>query len=158
MNDNKVRRFYKAISVHELHPIINNAQINQIERSCENWSKTIDLIAATSGIIEHADGCELLGHNEVVESNHRSYVVNISLKEYFNNEMSEWDAADKAILNPAKRSYREKFLEELENQLNMHNVKNDLNRIEVSFSHNEIEVADELITRIFQVATKKSKE
>ena len=59
------------------------------------------------------------------------------------------------MLNSTRRSYRETFLEELENQLNIYNVENDLDRMEISCSHDEIEVIDELIIRIFQVATRK---
>ena len=155
LNDNEVRQFHENINVHELHPIVNNVPINQIGKTYKNGSKTIDSIAATSGILEYVDGCELLGYNEVVETDHRSYIVDISLNDYFNDEMSEWESIDKVSLNPARRSHMEKFLEELENQLNIYNIEDDLDRMEISCSHEEIEVVDDLITRMFQVATKK---
>ena len=155
LNDNDVRKFHDAINVHEIHPIINDVQINQIGKTYKNGSKPIDSIAATSGILEFIDGCELLGYNEVVETDHRSYVIDISLEEYFNDEISEWDNINRVMLNPARRSHREKFFQELENQLNIYNVENDLNRMEISCSHNEIEVVDEIMTRMLQVATKK---
>ena len=155
LNDNDVRKFHNAINVHEIHPIINDVQINQIGKTYKNGSKPINSIAATSGILEFIDGCELLGYNEVVETDHRSYVIDISLEEYFNDEISEWDNIDRVMLNPARRSHRENFFQELENQLNIYNVENDLNRMEISCSHNEIEVVDEIMTRMLQVATKK---
>ena len=155
LNDNEVRKFHDAISVHEIHSIVNDVQINQIGRTYKHGSKPIDSFAATSGIMEYVDGCEILGYNEVVESDHRSYLVDISLEEYFNDEMSEWDTIDRVKINPSKRSHRKIFYEEIEHQLNIYNVENDLERMERSCSYNEIEVVDEIITRMLQTATKK---
>jgi len=43
----------------------------------------IDSIAVTNGILEYVEGCKLLGNNKIVYSNHRAYVVDIVIEEYF---------------------------------------------------------------------------
>ena len=69
--------------------------------------------------------------------------------------MCEWDNINKVTLNPSGRSHKEKFIDELEHQMQMHNVEDDLSRMENSFSNQEIKTIDEVITRMFTVATKK---
>ena len=49
--------------------------------------------------MEYVDGCKLLGNNEILESDHRSYAVDIALQDYFNDELSEWDNIGKTMLN-----------------------------------------------------------
>jgi len=74
----------------------------------------INSIAATHGILEFIEECKLLPYNEVIFSDHRAYVVNINLEEYFNEQLSQWDKINKVILNPSQCSHRKKFVEELE--------------------------------------------
>ena len=50
--------------------------------------------------MDYVDGCKLLGNNDIVESEHRSYVIDVALEDYFNNELCEWDNINKTMLNP----------------------------------------------------------
>ena len=84
LNDNEIKRFHEALEVHKIHPIVNAVPIHSIGKTYKNGSKPIDSIAATSGLIEYVDGCKLLGYNDVVESDHRSYVIEIAIEDYFN--------------------------------------------------------------------------
>ena len=155
LNDNEIKQFHEALEVHEIHPIVNAVPIHSIGKTYKNRSKPIDSIAATSGLIEYVDGYKLLGYNDVVESDHRSYMIEIAIEDYFNEQLSEWDSINKVVLNPVKRSHRKWFIEELENQLQIYNVENDLDRLEITYSNEEIEMVDELITRMLNVSTKK---
>ena len=79
--------------------------------------------------MEYIEGCKLLGHNEIVESDYRAYMIDIIIEEYFEEELSMWDNINKVISNPAQRSHREKFLESIEDQLNTYQLENDLELI-----------------------------
>ena len=76
--------------------------------------------------MDFIDGCKLLGYNDIIETDHRGYIIEIAIEDYFNEELSEWDKINKVILNPAQRSHREKFLKELDKQLDLYNAENDL--------------------------------
>ena len=89
IRDNQVRRFYEAIEVHEIHPLFNEIPMQQIGRTYKHGSRTIDSIAATSGIMDYIDGCKLLDYNDIVESDHRAYVIDIAIDDYFHTEISE---------------------------------------------------------------------
>ena len=49
--------------------------------------------------------------NEILDTNHHGYVVDIDLKEYFDQEFSSWDQINKSLLDLEKRLHREKFKE-----------------------------------------------
>ena len=154
IGDPQVRKFHENIEVHELHPVFNNVPFHQIGRTYKHGSRTIDSIAATPGVIDYVDGCKLLDYNEIVESDHKAYVIDIALEDYFHVEISDWDNINKVMLNPARRSHREQFIETLEQQLNLYMLENDLDRLEESGINHEMEVLDELITNILRTATK----
>ena len=60
-----------------------------IGKTCKNGSRTIDSLAATTRLMEYVEGCEWLGCNDVVESDHRSYLIEIAIEDYFNEQLSE---------------------------------------------------------------------
>ena len=49
----------------------------------------------------------------MVVMDHRLYVININLEEYFQDQNTSWDEINKIVLNPSRRSYREQFCEYL---------------------------------------------
>ena len=46
-------------------------------------SQPIDSIAVSPEILEFIEGCALLNHNEIILSDHRVYIVDFNVKEYF---------------------------------------------------------------------------
>ena len=50
--------------------------------------QSIDSIAVTQGILEYIEECTLLSHNEIIPSNHRAYMVDINMEEYFQDYIS----------------------------------------------------------------------
>ena len=59
------------------------------------------------------------------------------------------------MLNPAKRSYREKFNEVIEDKLNAYQLEDELSEMTVAMTYHKIEVMDTIITRIINEAIKK---
>ena len=59
------------------------------------------------------------------------------------------------MLNPSRKSHRETFLEELEDQLAMCEIENTLNEMMISTTHQQLELINELITRTLNAATRK---
>lgn len=118
-------------------------------------SSPIDAVYASNGIMDYVDGCKILPNNEIIEADHRSYLIDIALDEYFEDEFGEWDEVNKVILNPSRRSHREIFVTEIERQLEIYLLENELERMNRDCLNEEIEKIDELITQIFREATKK---
>ena len=54
-------------------------------------SKYTDIIAVLDSILSFVEGCKLYKINEVIDTDHWGYVVNINLIDYFEEEFSNWD-------------------------------------------------------------------
>jgi len=59
------------------------------------------------------------------------------------------------MLNPSRRSHREKFVEVIEEQLNIYYLENDIEQMKMHTTRHQMEQIDEILTRIFIVALKK---
>ena len=155
ISDNAVQKFHSEIGVSEVHCKINNISIDRLDKTYKYGSKAIDSIAVSSGLIDYVEGCKLVTYNEIVETDHRGYIIDISLEEYFEGEFSSWDSINRVILNPSKRSHREKFVESIEDQLSTYQLENELEQMQIQSNRHHIEKMDEMITKIFQVALRK---
>ena len=52
--------------------------IFMIRESC------IDLVLVSSGLVKVIDGCKLINFNKIISTNHRGFIIDIDLDEYFN--------------------------------------------------------------------------
>ena len=86
---------------------------------------------------------------DVVDSDYRGFIFGLDVCQYFSVEASDYDTTDNVTLNPAKRSYRRKFLEKVDeyiDQLNLlETVTEKCNR---SITGQELERIDETISFI----------
>ena len=57
---------------------------------------------ASSGTMEHLEGCRLLNYDDIVESDHRAHAIEVDVEECFQEEFSRWDNINRVILNPTK--------------------------------------------------------
>ena len=69
--------------------------------------KGIDSIDVTPNLRNHIEGSKLFETDEIVNTNHQQYVVNINLEEFFQEEFSGWDRKERGILDPNKRKHGE---------------------------------------------------
>ena len=54
----------------------------------QNGSNLIDSVTGISGIIEYVEGCEVINYNDIMETDYRAYMIDISVQEYFKKEFS----------------------------------------------------------------------
>ena len=45
----------------------------------------MDSIAVSEGLIEFVEGSKLIYHNKITFSDHRAYIMDINIEDYFNN-------------------------------------------------------------------------
>ena len=58
-----------------------------------------------------------------MNTNHQSYLIDINLEMYFDEEFLEWDKINKGMLDLNKRTYQEKFKEFTEELLGIILIK-----------------------------------
>ena len=61
----------------------NKVLYNRTELTQKRGSKCIDSIAVTESLFNFVEGYQLLEVNKVLDIDHRSYIVNLNLEEYF---------------------------------------------------------------------------
>lgn len=154
VNSREIKKFFREIGVEDTHSRINNVALDEMDRTCINGNNPIDTFAVSEGLIEYVEGVKLVPHNEIVNSDHRAYIVDINIEDYFEDEFSYWNSINHVLLNPAKKSHREKFLEELEIQLDLHQIETLIENCP-NPTHQQIETIDEIITLVLNKATKK---
>ena len=113
----EIENFFKNCRVEDIHQKLNNVEWKEMDNIYKRGSRLIDIIAVSPGLIEVVEGCVLLEINNIVISDHRSYIIDLNLQRYFDKTFSEWDAINKSTLNPSRRLHREKFIEILDDQL-----------------------------------------
>ena len=57
--------------------------IDKIDKTCISGSTPIDSIATSPGMFEYVKGYKLINYNDIILSDHRGYIVDISFKAYF---------------------------------------------------------------------------
>jgi len=67
--------------------------------------------------------------NKILDTDHRGYIVDVNLIVYFDQEFSSWDQINKSLLDPGKRSYREKFEELIEKTLDSMDIEGNLAKL-----------------------------
>ena len=101
----KIQKFCIKVGVVDIHHYHNKIPLNQLDSTEINGSKPIDTIAASTGIIEYVKGYKLIGSNDIVQSDHCAYIVDVNFEEYFQEQLSLSDKINKVMLKPSRRSY-----------------------------------------------------
>ena len=154
VNSKEIKKFFNDIGVEDIHSRYNNIPPKEMDKTFINGSNPIDTIAASEGIMKNIEGSKLISHTEIVPTDYRAYVADINLEDYFNDECSPWENINHVTLDPARKSYRTKFFEEVEEQLDRTQIENLIENCPYP-TYQQIEYFDEMITSILNKATKK---
>ena len=127
-----------------------------MDNTYRDGSKCIDTNTASESILSFVEGYRLYEVNEILDTDHCGYVVDIDLKEYFNQEFSSWDQINKSLLDPGKRSHREKLEELIEKTLDSMDIKGNLSKlIEGSSLKQQLEIINRDVTYVLNKVHKK---
>ena len=91
VNYNEIRKFYSEIRVDEVHSRINYVLPDRLDKTHAQWSNAIDSVVALEGLIEFVKGSMIVSNQEIINTDHSAYVIDVKLEEYFNEEFSHWD-------------------------------------------------------------------
>ena len=108
----------------------------------------INIVVISYGLVEYVKGSKLVEYDEIVNSDHRGYLVNINIVNYFDNSNSIYDKINKISLNLEKRSYRKKFIDVIDHYIEMFKIKVKLKVVEKQRTKGVIESFDAIIMEI----------
>ena len=73
----------------------------------------------------HLEGIRLFETNGIMNADHRSNMVDMSLEEYFQEEFSGWDKIERVVLDPRKKTTETKFNEFMDDMLDSFFIRID---------------------------------
>ena len=98
-------------------------------------------------------GSILIDFKEIIDTDHRGFIFDIDINEYFTIEASMYDKIENNNLDPTKRSHRIKFMTKLDEYIEQLNlvelVESKCNR---AITNQEIERLDETISFVLDSA------
>ena len=144
-----MQRFMRENGLFDIHKVLNGDTADGKDKTFKSGSKQIDAVLATEEVLESLQDSLILDFKDIVDSDHRGFLFDLDVCQYFSVEASDYDTTDNVTLNPAKRSHRRKFLEKVDeyiDQLNLlETVTEKCNR---SITGQELERIDETISFI----------
>ena len=78
---------------------------------------SIDATMATDGIIQAIRGIKNTDFKDIINTDHRGFMIDLDMKKYFSVESSKHDQTDNVKLDSSKRTHRENFKEKLDEHI-----------------------------------------
>ena len=106
----------------EIYEALNGETAKSKDKTYELGSKQIDTVLVTEEVLESLQGSLLLDFKDVVDSDHRGFIFDLDVYQYFSVEASEYDTTNNVTLNPTKRLYKQKFHEKVNEYIDQLNL------------------------------------
>ena len=140
IESNEVKQFFAQLQLQDVHQNFNEIELSQMDHTHNRGTKCIDSIDVTPDLIKHVKGSRLFEKNEIVNTDHRHYVIDINLEECFQDEFSGWDKIERVILDPNKRTDRGKFNEFVDETLGFFPLESTVQNVNISIvTHKNLE-------------------
>ena len=107
----EVQQFFNELQIKDVHQMTNVIEIKEMDHTHSRGTKCIGSFAETCNVRKHIEGCSIYQTNEIINTDHRSHAIDVNLEDYFLEEFSEWDKIERGVMDPNKRTHREKFNE-----------------------------------------------
>ena len=75
-----MQEFYTKIGVKDVYQSFNYIEVEDLDGTYKRSSNCLDLIAASQDIIQYIEGSKILEVNEVVNTNYRSYLIDVNFE------------------------------------------------------------------------------
>ena len=104
---------------------VMNGQIESTNRDStyQYGSNYIDIIAVSTNLLEFIDECSIVNFNQIIITDHREFLVDVNLEDFFQVEQFEIEKKDNSRLNSRKSTHKAKFVEKVEEMIVETNLK-----------------------------------
>ena len=151
-----MQRFIRENGFYELHEEVNETDSLVRDKTYKNGTKQIDVILGTEPILQATRGSKIIDFDEIIITDHRGFLFDVDVKEYFDINTSKYDKSETRKLNPANRRHRNEFKETLEQFIEQTKLGERTSTIcNGKVTQHEMNVLDELITYVLSAARKK---
>ena len=110
---------------------------------------------ATDRLIESIVESKLTEFNEIINTNHRGFIVDIDIKKYFAVDSSSYDQNQGVTLDPTRRSHQKLFKEKLDEYIDQIGLEDLINKkCNRSITGKELDKLDDTIRYVLNAARK----
>lgn len=89
ISEKAVKEFFAEIEVTDVHSKMNNVAAMHLDKTYKKVSRAIDSIAVSSRVMSYIEGSKLVECSDAVESDHRGYIIDAAMEDYFEMEFSQ---------------------------------------------------------------------
>ena len=115
----------------------------------------IDSVLVSSRLVEVIDGCKLINFNKIISTDHRGFIVDIDLDEYFNMQHFCIDKIESSIINSRRAKYKAKFIETVNKCIEITGLEAIMNNYyNICASEDRLEQLDKEISYVIEKAWK----
>ena len=114
----QIQKFMQENGLFKIHQELTNEEETTRDRTYKNGSKQIDAVLGTEAIVRVAQGSKIVDFDEIIITDHRGFLIDLDVNEYFNLPASIYDHSTSRKLNPGNQIHRQQFLETLEECIN----------------------------------------
>jgi len=108
--------------LYEIYQEITNNKSSDRDNTYKNGRNQIDAVFGTEQIVRVIRGSKIVDFDIIIITDHRGFMFDIDINEYFNLPASQYDRSELRKLNPVNRTHRMKFRETLEEYINQMNL------------------------------------
>ena len=105
IKEDQIKRFMRENGLFEVHKTLNEIEDMVKDRMQEKGSKQIDAVLAIEDVLRTIQGSILVDFKDIVDTDHRGFIFDIDVKEYFSVDTSEYDKRDNIILDLTRYSH-----------------------------------------------------
>ena len=118
------------MEMYEIFSEVHEVDENNRDGTFEYVIKCIDYVLGSEGIMNIVEGIELIEYNEILDSNHRSYLADLNLETHFEEEFTNKQECDLILFNPNKITHRIEFVETCQKHLSTTSIEQELEDVE----------------------------
>ena len=112
--EEQMKRFIRENRLFKVHETLNKIEDAIKDKMHKTGSKKINAVLATEDVLRAIQGSILVDFKDIIDTDHRGFIFNLDVKEYFLVDASEYDKNDNITLDPTKWSHQCKFREKVD--------------------------------------------
>ena len=122
-----IEEFMRENRLFDVYSYVNNIDIQKADNTHIKGQKQIDAVIDAPKLLEVIHESKLINYKEIIDTDHKGFLIDIGMQEYFDIKHSEYEHADNATLNLTKQSHRNKHQEKLEECIEQLDLENTVN-------------------------------
>jgi len=117
-----IKQFLINNGLFEVYDLLNSSKNIKWDNTYIKGLKCIEFMAATSSLINFIEKGEIINYNQIIYSDHRGYLIDINLEQYFSMKQFDIDKVNNSQLNSHWLLYKQKFCKKVKEYVQATNL------------------------------------